>query len=263
MIEAFSASIAVAPDNPLFAGHFPGHPILPGVAHLGLVMEALAPFVGADAALQGVRRLRLRRLVEPGDRLELRAHRVGKSDVRCELARGATTVSNGVLRLADEPFPPSPPSGVASAPPRPGAHELSPPALPQQAPMRLPTERLRYSERGLQCDARVPSGCGFVSAGWAPAYSCIELAAQCAAAWEALGRAAAGGREGPRVGYLVGMRDVELFARSVPADRTVTATITLEEAAPPLSRYDIEVSIDSLVVVRGRIDTVLTDRAAL
>ena len=68
----------VALDEPFFAGHFPGRPILPGV----LILESLAQ-TGAVAALSlpenrgklaffgGVKRCRFRRQVVPGDVLEL------------------------------------------------------------------------------------------------------------------------------------------------------------------------------------------------
>ena len=33
--------IAIPEGSPFFAGHFPGHPILPGIAHLALLARAL------------------------------------------------------------------------------------------------------------------------------------------------------------------------------------------------------------------------------
>lgn len=65
-------------DEPYFAGHFPGKPIMPGV----LIVEALAQ-VGAVALLsmaenkgklalfRGIDKLRFRGIVRPGDTLEL------------------------------------------------------------------------------------------------------------------------------------------------------------------------------------------------
>ncbi|MGC8873392.1 MAG: 3-hydroxyacyl-ACP dehydratase FabZ [Chloroflexia bacterium] len=81
----------VSVNEPFFAGHFPGQPIMPGV----LILEALAQ-LGAVAVLSrpenqgklalfaGLDRVRFRRTVRPGDQLELemvleRMHgRIGK-----------------------------------------------------------------------------------------------------------------------------------------------------------------------------------------
>ena len=37
-----TVSIQIAPDHPAFAGHFPGHPVLPGAVLLSLVLQAVA-----------------------------------------------------------------------------------------------------------------------------------------------------------------------------------------------------------------------------
>ena len=41
--------LPIAPDHPAFAGHFPGQPLLPGVALLAAVLEAIldAPALAA------------------------------------------------------------------------------------------------------------------------------------------------------------------------------------------------------------------------
>jgi beta-hydroxyacyl-ACP dehydratase FabZ len=66
-------------NEPYFAGHFPGHPVMPGV----LIVEALAQSgailalneVGADPArlfvLTGLDKVRFRRRVIPGDQLRM------------------------------------------------------------------------------------------------------------------------------------------------------------------------------------------------
>jgi len=76
-----SAIKAVTMNEPFFAGHFPGHPVMPGV----LVLEALAQAcallailsLSADDVrrkvtyLMGIDGARFRKPVVPGDRLEL------------------------------------------------------------------------------------------------------------------------------------------------------------------------------------------------
>jgi len=75
----------VTANEPYFPGHFPGHPVMPGV----LIMEALAQ-TGAVAILSepenrgklavfgGIRDCRFRRQVVPGDTLKLTCEITGK-----------------------------------------------------------------------------------------------------------------------------------------------------------------------------------------
>lgn len=66
--------VDVARDHPAFAGHFPGRPMLPGVALVAEAMEvaardpALARAIGPQPTLSVVKFLHP---VEPGDRLEV------------------------------------------------------------------------------------------------------------------------------------------------------------------------------------------------
>jgi len=79
---SLTAIKGVTMNEPFFAGHFPGHPVMPGV----LILEALAQAAGLLACmslppekvsntvtyLMGIDGARFRRPVVPGDRLELR-----------------------------------------------------------------------------------------------------------------------------------------------------------------------------------------------
>ena len=68
----------VSVNEPYFCGHFPGHPVMPGV----LIIEALAQvgavalltleeFRGKIALFGGIKNARFRRPVQPGDVLRL------------------------------------------------------------------------------------------------------------------------------------------------------------------------------------------------
>jgi predicted hotdog family 3-hydroxylacyl-ACP dehydratase len=82
----------------------------------------------------------------------------------------------------------------------------------------------------------------------------LEVAAQAAAAFEALRRRRAGGDPEPRVGYLVGVRDVVLQI-GLPVGFPLWVTIRLDAALPPLSTYLFEVGAGGLVAANGTIST--------
>jgi 3-hydroxyacyl-[acyl-carrier-protein] dehydratase len=72
------AHYRVTGDEPFLAGHFPGNPIFPGVLQLEALAQAGAIAVLADARYAeklplfgGVEDARFRRLVKPGDVLDL------------------------------------------------------------------------------------------------------------------------------------------------------------------------------------------------
>jgi 3-hydroxymyristoyl/3-hydroxydecanoyl-(acyl carrier protein) dehydratase len=89
--------------SPLFSGHFPGHPILPGVAHLALVTRALSDWLGREVVLAGVRSLKLRRPVGPDETLAVRlstggdAGDAGDTSVGFSLEKDGETVSRGTV----------------------------------------------------------------------------------------------------------------------------------------------------------------------
>lgn len=63
--------LAVPPDSAWFRGHFPGLPILPGVAALGWAIAAARLVFGYQRDPQHIERLRFQRSVIPGERLTL------------------------------------------------------------------------------------------------------------------------------------------------------------------------------------------------
>lgn len=66
-----SADIHVPPDSPWFDGHFPGEPILPGVAQIGMVFDAIRKARNQDLKISSVRRVRFKRIIRPDDQLKI------------------------------------------------------------------------------------------------------------------------------------------------------------------------------------------------
>jgi len=253
--------IAVPPSGPLYEGHFPEHPILPGIGLLDLAHRALAA-AGASPALREIAVLRLRRLVSPGESLELevKALDVG-GRIRFEVRRAAEIVANGVVVLGEPP-----PGLPRTAPIRPPQRAAVPSdldeLLPQRPPMRFVEGIEEETDDGITCRVRVPERSAFTEGGSAPAIVALEMAAQSAAVFEALRRSREAEGRGARIGYLVGARDVRFSRERVPAGMTLFAAVRLSGIAPPLSTYFFEVADGSKVVASGTVSTWLTATAA-
>jgi 3-hydroxyacyl-[acyl-carrier-protein] dehydratase len=218
--------IEIPAASPLFAGHFPGQPILPGIAHLAIVERALG------APLAAVRAFRVRRPVQPGEALDLT---LGVPDpagwTRFEVRREGTAVAGGAVQTL-----PGGGAGPETAP-LPAAGEL-PVLLPHAPPARLVRSVLTASAEEIACAAEIPPDHPLVVAGHAPACLGVEAAAQAAAVLEALAR-----REedpGPRIGYLVGIREARFAFPSLPDGRAFRVAARLTGSAPPLSIYEID-----------------------
>lgn len=107
--EAITSFVA---DDPIFAGHFPGNPLVPGV----ILTEALAQTAGIAAAsgyaegsrplflLSAIRSMKFFRAVRPGEQIELRAERLAQVDdlmqFRVEASVDGVRVAEGQLVLS-------------------------------------------------------------------------------------------------------------------------------------------------------------------
>lgn len=228
----------VPAETPWVEGHFPGHPIVPGVAQLLLVERAGAPF-----RIAAIDSLRLRQPVSPGDELEIRLQENGRVEIR----RGDGAVSQGAVQWRS-PLPDPPPfRGRGRLPPVSSMEGL----VPHRGAMLLVREVLERTEEGIVCTAAIPSGNPLCENGRAPAFLAMEAAAQAAAVFAALQSQGTGGS--PRIGYLVGIREAVFPVDSLPIDQPFRVEIRTAGGALALSLYDAVVAD----TIRGRISTYL------
>jgi len=92
---------AVSINEPFFQGHFPGHPIMPGVLQLeaiaqvaGILMLRRAENAGLIAYFMSAEEVKWRKPVYPGDLLEI--------DVEITKTRGSVGKAKGVCRVGGE-----------------------------------------------------------------------------------------------------------------------------------------------------------------
>jgi len=110
--QSVDARTSFDPNDPMFAGHFPGNPIVPGV----ILTEALAQAAGIAAAsgypenaqplflLSAIRTMKFLQAVRPGERIDLRAEKIAATDVLLQFkvtaSVAAATVAEGQLVLS-------------------------------------------------------------------------------------------------------------------------------------------------------------------
>lgn len=93
------AEITIPADSPWFCGHFPGEPILPGIAELGMVFDTIARACGGKTAIKSVSRVKFKQSVRPDDRLKIvAAPKRGDGDAyEFRIMREEEVVCSGVM----------------------------------------------------------------------------------------------------------------------------------------------------------------------
>jgi 3-hydroxyacyl-[acyl-carrier-protein] dehydratase len=101
--------VVVSPDATWFAGHFPGAPLLPGVAMVALVEDSLCHFwqeaEEPGALVNAYHRVRFRQRVDPGASLRVRARRVDGERCRFSVELGGAAACIGECSLVAQEEP--------------------------------------------------------------------------------------------------------------------------------------------------------------
>lgn len=95
-----TARVTLSPDSSWFSGHFPSEPVLPGIAQLGVVLEALSHAAGRPLKVTGIRRVRFRQAIKPGDRVDISVKPAGEKDYAFRLVVLEEPVCSGVMEIA-------------------------------------------------------------------------------------------------------------------------------------------------------------------
>ncbi len=71
--NAIVAQVTTDKQSPWFSGHFPGDPILPGIAQINMVIETIAKVLQKDLSLLSLTRIKFKKIIRPGDILDIHA----------------------------------------------------------------------------------------------------------------------------------------------------------------------------------------------
>jgi len=135
-----------------------------------------------------------------------------------------------------------------------------PPPVESLIPHRDPALLVRVvaaaSPGEIVCIAVISGEHPLAAAGRAPCLLGIEAAAQAAAALEALARPPEE-PAGPRVGYLVGVREAAFLLPDLPAGWPLRVTVRAAGSAPPLAVYEATVELDGIPALAATLSTYL------
>jgi 3-hydroxymyristoyl/3-hydroxydecanoyl-(acyl carrier protein) dehydratase len=96
-MDARESALDVPAGHPAFEGHFPEHPILPGVVLLGEMMAAVRAEGAGTAREWRVESAKFASPVTPGTRLTLLRRDDDRGRVHFEVRAGARLVASAVL----------------------------------------------------------------------------------------------------------------------------------------------------------------------
>ncbi len=68
---SYAVQIKLHPDHPIFEGHFPGNPVVPGVCQIRMITEIVSEITGKEVRLQEADNIKFLSMINPNDHSEL------------------------------------------------------------------------------------------------------------------------------------------------------------------------------------------------
>lgn len=99
--DVIAAQVITDGQSPWFSGHFPDNPILPGIAQLKMVADIIAAAREDDARMTSLSRIKFRKIVRPGELLDIHAT-IGqmKDQYAFRITSGTEEVCSGMMLFA-------------------------------------------------------------------------------------------------------------------------------------------------------------------
>ena len=128
--------------------------------------------------------------------------------------------------------------------------------LPHTGVARFLSSIVSVTPSAIHATGAIPAAHPLAVDGAAPALLAIELGAQAAAAFEAIGRQASPGHDRrPQTGTLVRIRDAQFGRASVPVEAPIHITAERAGASGPLAIYRLSATFDGATILTAVIST--------
>ena len=90
--------VTIGSNHPSLAGHFPGHPVVPGVVMLGEIMNAIREMAKEKIEFLGMPSAKFMSPLNPGEPLTIRFDQAGDGVTEFTCTTGARLIATGCLR---------------------------------------------------------------------------------------------------------------------------------------------------------------------
>jgi 3-hydroxymyristoyl/3-hydroxydecanoyl-(acyl carrier protein) dehydratase len=99
---ALDFTLDLAPDHPVFDGHFPDTPILPAVAQIDWALRLARAHFPVPAGFKAAHSLKFLRIVQPPVKLSLRLAPAGEHAVSFTYSHRGSACSSGRIEFTDD-----------------------------------------------------------------------------------------------------------------------------------------------------------------
>ncbi|MDE2202798.1 MAG: AMP-binding protein [Burkholderiaceae bacterium] len=100
--DASAMRFSIPPDHPALPGHFPGHPIVPGVVLLDHALQRIGAALGRSFDACKISSAKFLSPAAPGDQLDVAFDTAASGTIRFTIRMGDRDVASGVLSAKDE-----------------------------------------------------------------------------------------------------------------------------------------------------------------
>lgn len=94
----FERMVTIGTDHPSLAGHFPGHPVVPGVVMLGEIMDAIRAMTKENIEFVGMPSAKFMSPLKPGEPLSIKLDQPGDGTTEFTCTTGSRLIASGSLR---------------------------------------------------------------------------------------------------------------------------------------------------------------------